>query len=301
MFFLYEGEEEEATPRYFELRRPFGGSFEVSECREGMLLWMDYETEKISVEVKPDYDGEEREIDIEVNFRFYIKLYNNYTIPYVADAYGIGDKRIPIMKEAEIMRMSKCESGKIKVSDLWENTEEPGGQLQILHAGGTILEEKVTVKEGEICLHGLARVSLLCVFHANSTPYRCVTMDIPYEHIVPVVGRGADAPYKSCVSIDQINAVVQGDRLEARVLLAYCLFLYDNKKISLLSGMKKAEPEAQEGNFPVMAVYFAKENENVWDVGKQYQVSLESIRKINELTADELNNGQKLLVVKEMA
>ena len=170
-----------------------------------------------------------------------------------------------------------------------------------MHAGGNILEEKITVKDGEVCLHGLVRVSFLYIFHTNSAPYRCVTLDIPYEHIIPVAGKETDAPYKSRVSIDQINAIAQGDRAEARVLLSYSLFLYEKKKISLLSGMKKAETEAEDKNFPVMAMYFAKEDENVWDVGKKYQVSLNSIREINELVTDELISGQRLLVVKEMA
>ena len=138
------------------------------------------------------------------------------------------------------------------------------------------------------------------MFHTNTEAYRCFTMDIPYEHNIPIVGRIADMPYRSHVCIDQINAVIQGEGIEARVFLTYRMFLYDNKKISLLSGIRKAESETEENNFPVMAIYFAKENENVWEVGKRYQVSLNSLREINELTMDELQSGQRLLVVKEM-
>ena len=100
--------------------------------------------------------------------------------------------------------------------------------------------------------------------------------------------------------IDQINAVIQGDRIEARVILSFQLCVYDNRKEFLLTEMRKDETEIEDRMFPVMSVYFARDNESIWEVGKKYQVSLDSIRTINELSGDELQEGQQLLIVKEM-
>ena len=49
-----------------------------------------------------------------------------------------------------------------------------------------------------------------------------------------------------------------------------------------------------------MSVYFARENENIWEVGKKYQVPLNIIRDINQLSEDTLHDGQKIMIVKEM-
>lgn len=299
-FFMYEGEEEENIPRYFEIRRPFSGSLDIPEVRENMPFQIDYETESINVEVKPDYDGEEREINLDIELRLYIKVYNNSMVPVVADAYGIQADMKPVMKSAELMRVAGMEDGKIKINGVWENTEEPGGELQVLHADGALVEEKMELREGELSLDGVAHIELLCAANTESMPYRCVMLDIPYNHTLTVNGA---MPRNSCsgrICIEQINAVVQGDRIEVRVILSYRLFIHDMKKEELLVELKKTETPEKEAVFPVISVYFARDNENIWEVGKRYRVSLDSIRKINELGTDDLQEGQKLLIVKEL-
>ena len=300
-FFLYEGEEEENDPRFFEINRPFSGTLEMQECRENMPFEVDYELEKINVEVKPDYDGEEREIDIDIELRLYIKLYNNCVLSLVADAYGIQEKMLPVMKDAELTRIARRENGKIKISGGWENTEDPGTGLQILHADGTLVEECTETDKDEIALEGVVHVELLCTSDAESAPYRCVMMDIPYSHSVSVNGVIPENPCSGKLSIEQISAVIQGDRIEVRVVLSYQLLVNEKMKECLLTEMRKTEISDEDKTFPVMSVYFAKDKENIWEVGKKYQVSLDSIRKINELPSDELQDGQKLLIVKEMA
>lgn len=299
-FFMYEGEEEENIPRYFEISRPFSGTLDIAESRENMPFRVDYEPENINVEIKPDYDGEEREIDLDIELRLYIKMYNNCVIPLVADAYGIQENLIPVMKDAELMRVAGKEEGKIKVNSVWENTEDPGSELQILHTDGMLVEDKMNVKEGEISLDGVAHIELLCASNAETLPYRCVMLDIPYNHTLTVSGAMPWNPCSGRVGIEQINAVVQGDRIEVRVILAYRLFVHDKMKERLLVELKRTEAEENEKAFPVMSVYFARDNENIWEVGKRYRVSLDSIRKINELGTDELQEGQKLLIVKEL-
>ena len=299
-FFMYEGEEEENIPRYFEISRPFNGTLDIAEAGENMPFLVDYETESISVEVKPDYDGEEREISLDIELRLYIKVYNNCVLPLVADAYGIQENLIPVMKDAQLMRILGKEEGKIKVNGVWENTEDAGNELQIMHAEGMLVEDRVEAKEGELCLDGVTHIELLCSSNTETLPYRCVSLDIPYNHTLAVNGAKPFNPCSGRVCIEQINAIVQGDRIEVRVILAYRLFVHDKMKEKLLIDMKKMEASERDEVFPVMSMYFARDNENIWEVGKRYRVSLDSIRKINELGTDELQEGQQVLVVKEL-
>ena len=298
-FFLYEGEEEETMPRYFEVNRPFSGVLEVPECKENMQIRMDYEVEPVYIETKPDYDGEERQIELDAEIRLYIKIYQNMTLSLVADAYSISENIVPVMKDSTAERILKKESGKIKVSDMWENTENPGEELQILHIDGNLSEEEVQIGEEEAGLDGVVHVEILCSVNDEMNPYRCIGMDIPYHHSLTVNGAMPQSPYYGKVCIEQINAVMQGERIEARVILMYQLLVYQIVSEPLLTEIKREESNPEK-TLPGMAVYFAKDNENIWEIGKKYQVPLCGIRDINQLNTDVLQEGQKILIVKEM-
>lgn len=298
-FFLYEGEEEETEPRCFEVTRPFSGVLEVPDCMESMLLCVDHETDIPIVEVKSDYDGEARLISIDLEIKLFIKLYQNQMLSLVADAYGLTEQLEPVMKESMCERILKKETGKIKLGDIWENKENTEESLQILHIDGDILDESILIKEEEAQMSGVVHLEILCSTNNENNPYRCVAIDLPYTQMSSLIGAAKECPYFGKVCIEQLIANVQGNRIEARVMLSYQLIVYQKIEEPMLAAMeKKAEEDAAEA-LPVMAVYFASENASIWEVGKKYQVSLNGIRRINQLDNDELSEGQKLLIVKE--
>ena len=299
-FFLYEGEEEETLPRYFEVVRPFSGIIEVPDCRENMILCVESESELPQIEVRSDYDGEERLIGMDMELKLYIKLYQNTVMSIVADAYGLNEPLEPIMKESTCEHMLKKESGKIKLNDTWENRENPQENLQVLHVDGSIVDEKIMTKEDEVLLSGVVHMELLCSTGDETMPYRCVYIDMPYQQTVNVMGAKDDCPYFGKVYIEQLMANVQGDRVEARAILCYQINVYQKIMKPLLAGMGKVMEDNAENSLPVMSVYFAKEKESIWEVGKKYRVSLNGIRSVNQLNTDDLNDGQKILIVKEV-
>ena len=49
-----------------------------------------------------------------------------------------------------------------------------------------------------------------------------------------------------------------------------------------------------------MSVYFVNDKETLWDIGKKYRVSLNDIKEINQINADVLNGGERILIAKEI-
>ena len=66
LFVLYEGEGEEHPIRSFETTIPFSGVLECHGCREGMLPDIRYTLGQQELTVRPDFDGEERSIGMEL-------------------------------------------------------------------------------------------------------------------------------------------------------------------------------------------------------------------------------------------
>lgn len=299
-FFLYEGEEDETLPRFFEVVRPFSGIVEMPDCQENMILCVDYEAEQPQIEVRSDYDGEERLLGIDMELKLYIKLYQNTALSIVADAYGLQEPMEPVMKQSTCEHMLKKENGKIKVSDVWENKENQEENLEIIHVNGCIVDEKVMINEDELSIMGVVHMELLCKTENENNPYCCIPMDLPYQQVVNAVGIQKDSPYFVKVCIEQLLANVQGGRIDVRALLCYQMVVYRKMLEPLLVGMEKMSEEEQNKALPVMSVYYAKENELIWNVGKKYRVSLNDIRNVNQLNADILNEGHRIIIAKEI-
>lgn len=299
-FVMYEGEEEETEPRYFEVSRTIDGYLEVPECRDNMTLSVDWEPEQELIEVRTDYDGEERLIGLDMELKLFIKLYGNEELAVVTDAYGLQEMLEPIMKESTYRHIIKNDCGKIRLSDTYDNSGNPERITQILHADASVVDEKNVVGDNEISMTGVVHMELLCKTEEPNEPYRCIVLDLPYKQSVSVMQFTKDSPYCVKMCIEQLHAGVQGDKIEARVTLDYCLIAYCKTVEPMLVGMEKVTENGQEKSLPVMSVYFARENELLWDIGKKYRVSLNDIRETNHINADILDGGEKILIAKEM-
>jgi len=299
-FFMYEGEEEEIEPRYFEVSRPIDGVLEVPECADNMTLCVDWEPEQAQIEVRSDYDGEERLIGLDMELKLFIKLYRDEELSVVADAYGLREVMEPVMKKSTYRHIIKKESGKIKLNDAWENRENPEQTIQILNVDGCIVDEKNMVGENEIIPAGVAHMEILCKTEDENEPYRSIAMDLPYNQSIPVLQMSKDCLYTVKVCIEQLHAGVSGNRIDVRAVLCYRLIVYRKTEEPVLVGMEKNMENRQEKTLPVMSVYFARENERLWDIGKKYRVSLNDIREINQINTDVLSGGERILITKEI-
>ncbi len=299
-FIMYEGEEEETAPRYFEVNRTIDGYLEVPECRDNMTLSVDWEPEQELIETRTDYDGEERLVGLDMELKLFIKLYGNEELSVVADAYGLQEMLEPVMKESTYRHIIKNDCGKIRLSDTYDNSGNQERITQILCADACIVDEKNITGENEISMTGVVHMELLCKTEEENEPYRCIVLDLPYKQTIPVIPFTKDSPYSAKICIEQLQTGIQGDRVEVRVLLGYSLIAYCKTVEPMLVGMEKIAEDGQNKSLPVMSVYFAKENELLWDIGKKYRVSLNDIKEINQINTDVLRGGEKILIAKEM-
>ena len=77
LFILYEGEGEDHPCRCFETALPFSGVLECHGCREGMLPDIRYRLGQQELAVRPDFDGEERNVGLELVLEISIRIYED--------------------------------------------------------------------------------------------------------------------------------------------------------------------------------------------------------------------------------
>ncbi len=298
LFVLYEGEGEEHPVRSFETTLPFGGALECHGCSEGMLPDIRYQLGQQELTVRPDFDGEERSIGVELVLDISIRIYEEEKLEIISDIYGVANEMEAVSHKADLRRLLARVTGKTKVTD---RIHVAGGSvLQLLHSEGTVaLEQQSTVENG-ILLQGSLSVKALYITGDDDAPYGCAQAQIPYKYTLEVPDIAPEDLGKVHAEVEQIQVtMLDGEEMDVKAVLCFSTVVFKNIAVNLISQVTVSELDsAKMSGLPGMVVYVAKEGDNLWNIGKKYYVPVETLKEMNSLESDEIKPGQKLLVVK---
>lgn len=110
-FFLYEGEGDNDRTLWYENTVPFSGIIECHGCRENMIPDIRYSLGQCNVEVRQDFDGEERVFCIEPVLDLDIHLYDEENMEVLSDVYGVDKEIEALTTEVQLKSLLLSGSG----------------------------------------------------------------------------------------------------------------------------------------------------------------------------------------------
>ena len=138
--------------------------------------------------------------------------------------------------------------------------------------------------------------SMIAVNDKNNTFYCEKSIEFEYKYPVSVVVEKAVCePEIEILSCGY--TLTSPENMELRIDLGVNAAVYERNEMSLISdfAVDETRPMARKTK-GAMIIYFADANENVWDVAKNYNASVEEIMRINELEGEEIPEGKLILV-----
>ncbi|MCM1056842.1 MAG: DUF3794 domain-containing protein [Firmicutes bacterium] len=298
VFILYEGEGEDHPIRSFETTIPFSGVLECHGCREGMLPDIRCRLGQKELAVRPDFDGEERSIGLELVLDCTIRIYEEEEVEIISDIYGVSNEIGTVTHRADLRQLLAKVTGKTKVTD--HIRVKSGNVLQLLHSEGTVALEHQTVVENGILLQGSLTVKVMYITGEDEAPYGCTQAQIPYQYTLEVPDITPEDIDTVQGTVEQLQVtMLDGEEMDVKAVLSFSTVVFKTIPVELISQVTVSPLDTGKmSNLPGMAVYMVKEGDNLWNIGKKYYVPVESMRKMNSLESDELKPGQKLLIVK---
>lgn len=300
IFALYEGEGEDAPIQAFESVIPLSGTVECHGCTENMITDISYEIGHKELEARPDFDGEERVLGLELVLDLNMKLYEEETVEMISDVYGVTKEVESAEKEVALKQLLMKIVGKSKVTERLKVKNPEERVMQLLHSEGSVqLDRQEIVPEG-IKLEGTVLLQVLYVTGEDAAPYNSVSGLLPFSYTLEVPDIHSTDSFKVRADMGQLQVMmIDSEEMDAKAVLNFQAVVFRNVKSSLIQDIRISELNADKlGDLPGMVVYVVSPEDNLWNIGKRYYVPVERIREVNELHSDEIKAGDKLLIVK---
>lgn len=299
-FFLFEAEGDEAAAKWYETTIPFSGIVECHGCRENMLPNISYEIGHKEIEIRPDFDGEERIIGLDCVLDLDMKLYEEETVEVLADVYGVTKEVEAVTRKGAYKNILVCNTGKSKVVDKLKIKPSEARILQLCHSEGDVQVESAKAVENGIEIIGVVMVRTLYITNDDKIPFSSIKGTIPFQYVLDVPGISENSIYDVKACVEQLNvSMVDSEELEAKIILDFNAVVFSSQEEEIVADISVSELNLNKLNeLPSIVAYIAREEDSLWQIGKKYYVPVHQIKEMNNLTSDEIKAGDKLLIVK---
>lgn len=298
VFLLYEGEGEERGLKCYEKTLPFREILDCQGSRETMTPNISTEIGHSELEIRTDQDGEERVVCLDLLLELNIKLYELTQLEALTDVYGITENIQPILGKGVLNRQLLTGSGKTKLTEQIKLPAALPDMAEICHSSAVPVIEDRELTEDGLELTGLLTVKIL--YQAEGGELNAFETQLPFQYVLAVPELDRDCLYEIKPSMEQLTVtMLNGSEADIKAVLGFYLLGFCSSEEELITDITVEETDTNVTNeLPGIVVYFAREGDDVWKLGKKYYVPLERIRELNQLGSDTLKAGEKLLIVR---
>lgn len=302
IFVFYEGEEESGKAYWMEQAIPFNSHVDVSGCQEGMLGNLGLSLAHSDLELKPDYDGELRVLNLDAVLELDIQIYEEEHLNMICDLYSPVRELELITAPAVYESLLVCNASKCRVADRMKTGSPEVQILQICHSRGDVKVDDTTITPDGLLVEGVISVQTLYVTSDDGHPFLCLKGVVPFEHLVEASGMGKDSVYYLQTSLEQVSInMVNGGELEIKAVVQINALILNRVVMQHISGVEERTLDMEAvKRLPGFLIYTVQPSDTLWDIAKAYHTTVDGICQLNELGTDLVKQGEKILIVKQM-
>jgi hypothetical protein len=299
---LYLGENAESSLEFVENELSFNGLINAEGCKEDMISDVNIGILEDNIQIRPDIDGEERVLLVEVATELDLKLYNEEKVDILTDVYSL-EKDIAIDKDNVSYQQLLCKNeSQVMIKESISMLEEEPDVMQIYFANGDVNVDNYDITEDSLNVEGTLFCKVMYVAADDSSPINVYETTIPFEHTLRINDINENSRISIRPYINQIGCAMAGEReFEIKCLVNIDATVFDEKDVSVIVNAEENELDyGKLHELPGIVGYIVKENDDLWYIAKKYKTKVESIKQLNSLDSYEIKRGDKLIVMKEL-
>ena len=283
---------------WYEYTEPINSPFACDGCSDAMFVKVLYEPGAMQIESAADGNGDKRLLQLDGVLDLTICLFTNEKIPLLADVYDV-EKEIDTTTEWLQCR-KLCQEftvhHKLQAELIAEQEKNIGTVLRVC-ADPKVQQSYMT--EQELLIKGYVTY---CVLYQNLNENTLCTLkkQLPFEFRLRPQCNSRELFADVILEVEACDYLVSGEnKIEITLGVESITALWEEQKIPAITGIQVSDMDIQKQNeLPVFSIWVAEEQDSLWKIGKQFYVPVDRIKSVNNLTGDEIEAGQKLLIVR---
>ena len=317
---LYQEEEETDRVQWYETVIPLDCGVECDAGTEADIIYkVKARPASMELEVKPDYDGEERVLVLELVMNLDIRVWKEQEISMLEDVYSLKKEIIPVCTGVTLHHISVKNDSQCRLTEQMELAESQEKILQICSCEGTVHLESTELTEQGVRAEGILVTELLYITTDDQMPIGSAREIYPFEQLIEIPQQTVrternkpegpetlEQKNKLQTELDcrisQLSAVMlDQDHVEIKAVIGLDLLAFEQEQIDNITDMREEALDMEQlQKRPGLVGYIAKDGDSLWSIAKENHTTVEDILRDNHRTDEDLRRGEKILIVKKV-
>ena len=299
---LYNDEEKVEHLSWYETTVPLDVQAECGVMENDCIWQVQMTPVTMELEVKPDYDGEERILVMELALDTNIRIWKEEKIRLLTDLYSLQKEVKPVFCECPLERLLVKNAAKCRLTEQMELKEDKEKVLQICSCEGKVLLERQEIKSDGDLAEGTIEGSILYITPDDHMPVGAVQEIYPFSQLVEIPEMSEQAKVELDASLEQLSAVMlDQEHVEIRAAVRLDLLAFVQESMQNIEDATETELDLEMlRNRPGLVGYIAKTGDDLWTIAKENHTTIQNIMETNHRKSEVLLAGEKVLIVKQV-
>lgn len=283
-FFIYLGDDDEY--HFKDGCIPFHGVLECDGCVENGIVNLACIMERKECSIRPDDDGEDRIIGIDINLSLSILIYEEKEVPCLEDAYSYTSNLTLNKTEVQCLKPLYNDKEQFRVDQTLPMPSTVENIDTILFSTFEPEIQRVVKADASLVLSGNLMVSLLYTVKDDRYPFRAATFPVAFTHEINVPGLTEQTDYQIQASYENLSvSPFDSETLQIKAVVGISVFTNCTSSFETVTEVTQSPLSSQElKKYAKISVFYPDKSGNLlWDIGKETKVPLSRIRQLNDL------------------
>jgi len=300
---LYKTDDDENMLEFIEHEVPFNGAIDVNGAADGMMCDAVLRITDQYVQARPNEDGEDRVIELEVSVGVTLKVTDQAEITVLEDAYCI-NKTLEYAKNTVNFPTLICRNkNQNPVKEIIRLEDSCPDILQIFRVSGRVQHDETRITDDRVTVEGAIYTDILYIANSDNSPLYNFKTILPFKQTIETKGATTGMDVSVEINIDHVGfSMLSEKEVEVRFLLSCNATVIENMQTDVIIDINFVDTDKSVlDKMAAMTIYIVQPGDTLWSIAKKYNAALDDLVELNDIDdPNRIYAGQRLVIVKRV-